>query len=102
MWDEPATVKEAYVPFAGNRWRSISVLGEAASWFGLALVPKAANQRPPAPRPVPYGGAMVPAGGGGVSYGGRRGGDQHVHFHKVTSDDRMLTREAQQRMKVWG
>jgi len=39
---EPATGKEAYVPFRGDSARSVATLGEAASWFGKSLVDKEA------------------------------------------------------------
>jgi hypothetical protein len=69
-WDEPATGGEAYVPRRGSKWRSLAVLSEAAGWYGMEVVPKAANQQPPMPARVPYGGALVPTAAGGGA-GGR-------------------------------
>jgi hypothetical protein len=39
-WDEPETGGEAYVPKNGRRDRSLPVLSEAASWYGMVVVPK--------------------------------------------------------------
>lgn len=38
---EPETEMEAYIPKRGDDRRSLGILGEAASWFGMAVVPKA-------------------------------------------------------------
>lgn len=36
-WAEPETVKEAYIPFRGDRARSLAILSEAAGWFGMGV-----------------------------------------------------------------
>lgn len=99
-WAEPATGGEAFIPRYGNRWRSVGILGQAASWYGMSLAPKGANQVPPAPARVPYGGAMAPSGGSTPAPAQR--GDVNVTFNRMTSDERTLTREAQQRLGVYG
>jgi TP901 family phage tail tape measure protein len=83
-WDEPATGGEAYVPRRGSKWRSLAVLSEAAGWYGMEVVPKAANQQPPMPARVPYGGALVPAATGDGARGAGRG-DTQVNIYETTS-----------------
>lgn len=39
-WAEPATEAEGYIPKRGDRGRSLSVLGEVASWFDMTLIGK--------------------------------------------------------------
>lgn len=40
---EPATGGEAYIPRRGNPARSVEVLGHAAGWYGMDLVPRTAG-----------------------------------------------------------
>lgn len=40
FWGERETGGEAYIPKNGNRERSLKILGTAASWHGMQLVPK--------------------------------------------------------------
>ncbi len=99
-WDEPETGGEAYVPRYGNRWRSIGVLAEAAGWYGMALTPKAANQQPPAPRPVPYSGALVPAASSSVD--NSRRAEVTQHFHEPYRSPSSVQRATEAALGVYG
>ena len=100
-WAEPETGGEAFIPRLGNRWRSIGILGQAASWYGMALTPKQANQAPPPP-PVPYGGALVrsitaaPAAGRDAPLIGE------FHQHGIEPNQRKAMREAQIALGTYG
>lgn len=54
---EPETGGEAFVPKNGNRARSLSILDEAASWYGSSVVPNGAHAVVPV-------GQMTPASAG--------------------------------------
>src|SRR5690606_27646420 len=56
---EPETGGEAFIPRRGDRARSIAVLREAASWYGLALLPAGGIQ----PAPMTSIKPQTPAGG---------------------------------------
>src|SRR5690606_32874877 len=58
---EPATGGEAFIPRRGSRARSIAVLREAASWYGLSVGPAA-----PAAAPAPVEITMPPPAQTGV------------------------------------
>lgn len=94
-WAEPETGGEAYIPRLGDRGRSVSILGEAASWYGFGLHPKngagalsfAAGgitgiQPPGFIAPPPQVTVMAPAGGGSTNYYG--GITQNIHVDKRT------------------
>lgn len=66
QWAEPETQGEAFIPRKGNRKRGRAILGEAAGWYGMRVVPMAAggiqlkaaaaglvNIAPKAPPPAP-------------------------------------------------
>lgn len=43
QWAEPETQGEAFIPRKGNKRRSRAILGEAAEWYGMQVVPMAAG-----------------------------------------------------------
>lgn len=46
QWAEPQTGGEAFIPRRGDRSRSTAILGEAASWYDMAVVPAAPSRAP--------------------------------------------------------
>ncbi len=99
-WDEPETGGEAYVPRNGNPRRSLAVLGEAASWYGMALAPKALNQQPPAPARVPYGGALVP--GASSSVDNSRTATIVQNFHEAYRSPATIRRQTEAAIGTYG
>ncbi|SCL17732.1 hypothetical protein GA0070616_1346 [Micromonospora nigra] len=73
MWAEPETGGEAYIPRKGDPRRSLSILDEAAGWYGAQVTPMAAGGIV-GPQVVPAASGLVSVGrstsGGGLS-GGR-------------------------------
>ncbi|XTZ17043.1 hypothetical protein ACQSSU_06600 [Micromonospora echinospora] len=41
-WAEPATGGEAFIPRVGDRGRSLDILDQAASWYGMGITPRTA------------------------------------------------------------
>src|SRR5690606_39608442 len=68
---EPSTGGEAFIPRRGSRARSIAVLREAASWYGLSVGPAAPAAAPApveitTPPPAQTGVKLVGSGDGAL------------------------------------